>query len=81
MNIDFLWCHNRFARQKFLNLYCQTDQKALNGNNNLPQKEGYGDKAGMDKIYGISVIDSVHFSRGIFTPYCFYGKEVMQNKD
>ena len=32
-------------------------------------------------IYGISVIDSVHFSRGIFTPYYFYGKEVMQNKD
>ena len=58
-----------FPRRMFKNYYIQTDQKALNGNKNLPKKEGCGDTVGMKKIYGITVINDSDFSRGFFTPY------------
>ena len=62
----------------FLKLYCQTYEKALNGNNNLTNKEGFYDNIRVNKIYG--VIDNAYFSRSILTPYYFYEKQVIQNK-
>ena len=45
-----------FPRWVFLKLYGQTDQKVLNGNNQLPKKESCDDKIGMNKRYVLSVI-------------------------
>ena len=52
-NPDTLWFSNiakswgvkyDIPRKMLINLYCQTDQSALNGNRNLTKKEGCGEK-------------------------------------
>ena len=52
----------------FLQFYCKTDQKAINGNNDSPNKEGCGDKVILNKRYGLIGIDNAYF-QGVYLPF------------
>ena len=81
-NVSKSWGFNSdFPRRMFIKHYFQTYHKELNGNNHLPKKEGFGDRSGTNKRYGLNVIENADFPRSIFTPYCFYEKKVIHNKN